>query len=278
MYPLKFKVGVLDEPGTTTVKAGYQCLSGKVALGYARTRDIEQGVTGGDVQRSQDQQLVIMAVREKVLSNLPTLVAKAIPLYNQLSAGVHTNLTLDDILRLAMLAKDIPVSSIQQKVFDYTMMQDGTTMVDGQKVDILRPYPDQIRKLVNQIFGGGLLTPQATGTATQLMQQEGARILVINGSGVNGIATKTAAYLKAQGMNVVGSGNMADYPDKYYHPPLPGKSMLIVHAGDLYAMKYLIALMKISNTNQIVVDFNPSAPADIVLAVGADWANSNPMP
>jgi len=55
----------------TIVKPGYQCLSGKVALGYARARDVVQGVAGGDVQRSQDQQRVIMAVRDKVLSNLP---------------------------------------------------------------------------------------------------------------------------------------------------------------------------------------------------------------
>jgi hypothetical protein len=43
-----------------------------------------------------------------------------------------------------------------------------------------------------------------------------------------------------------------------------------------------MALMKIDNSNQLVFDFNPAAPAaapaDIVLAVGADWANSNPIP
>ena len=80
------------EHGTTIIKPGYQCLSGKVALGYARTRDIAQGVTGGDVERSQNQQRVILAIRDKVLSNLPALVTKAVPLYNQISSGVHTNL------------------------------------------------------------------------------------------------------------------------------------------------------------------------------------------
>ena len=71
---------------------------------------------------------------------------------------------------------------------------------------------------------------------------------------------------------------MADYPDKYYFPPLPDRTMLIVHAGKPYAMKYLMALMKLDSANQLVFDFNPAAPADIILAVGADWANSNPMP
>ena len=276
--PVQVDAGVMYEHGTTIIKPGYQCLSGKVALGYARTRDIAQGVKGGDVERSQNQQRVILAIRDKVLSNLPALVTQAVPLYNQISSGVHTNLSLDDILRLAMLAKDIPSGSIQQGVIDYTMMQDGKTVVNGQTVDILRPYPDKIRELVDKIFGGGSLAPAASGDPTQLMQQEEARVLVINGSGVSGIAQKTADYFKGQGMSVTGAGNMADYPDKYYFPPLPDRTMLIVHAGKPYTMKYLMALMKFDNANQLVFDFNPAAPADIVLAVGADWANSNPMP
>ena len=241
--PVTVNVGVLDEHGTTTVEAGHQCLSGKVALGYARTRDVSQGVATGDVQRSQDQQLVIMAIRDKVLSNLPALVLQAGPLYTEISSGVHTSLSLDDIVRLAILAKDIPASSIQQGVIDYSMMIDQTTTINGMAADVLRPFPDKIRDLVNKIFGGGTLNPAATGDPTQLMQQEAARVLVINGARVNGIAQTTADYLKAQGMNVIGSGDMAGYPDKYYSPPLPTRTMLIVHAGKPYAVKYLMALM-----------------------------------
>ena len=79
-------------------------------------------------------------------------------------------------------------------------------------------------------------------------------------------------------MNVIGAGNMSAYPDKYNFPPLPDRTMLIVHAGKPYAMKYLMALMKFNSANQLVFDFDPAAPADIMLVVGADWANSNPMP
>jgi len=274
----KIDVGVLYEHGTTILRKGLQCISGKVALGYARTRDVVQGVSGGDVERSQHQQQVILAIRDKVLSNLPALVTQAGPIYSQISSGVHTNLSLDDILRLAMLAKDIPLSSIQQGVIDYTMMQDGQTVVNGQPVAILRPYPDKIRELVDTIFGGGLLAPAASGDPTQLMQKEGASVLVINGSGVSGIAQKTYDYLKGQGLNVTGAGNMAAYPDKYNFPPLPDHSMLIVHAGKPYAMKYLMALMKFTRADQLVFDFNPAAPANIILVVGVDWVNSNSIP
>ena len=274
----KIDVGVLYEHGTTILRKGEQCISGKVALGYARTRDVGQGVAGGDVERSQHQQQVIMAIRDKVLANLPALVSQAGPLYSQISSGVHTNLSLNDILRLGMLAKDIPAGSIQQAVIDYTMMQDGQTVVNGLPVAILRPFPDKIRELVGKIFGGGTLAPAASGNPTQLMQQEAASVLVINGSGVNGIAQKTADYLKTQGVNVIGAGNMSAYPDKYYYPPLPDRTELIVHAGKPYTMNYLMTLMKFNNANQLVIDFNPAAPTDIFLVVGADWANSNPIP
>ncbi len=276
--PVTINVGVLNENGTTTVEAGHQCLSGKVALGYARARDVGQGVAGGDVERSENQQRVILAIRDKVLSNLPALVTQAVPLYNELSSGVHTDLSLDDILRLAMLAKDIPLDSIQPGVINYTMMEDAKYDLNGQTLDVLRPYPDKIRELVDKIFGGDSMKPVASGDSSQLMQQEAGRVLVINGSGVDGIGQKTYDYLKSQGMNVLGPGNMTDYPDKYHYPPLPERTQLIVHAGKPYAMKYLMELMKLDNANQFIVDFDPTAQADITLAIGADWANDNPIP
>jgi LCP family protein required for cell wall assembly len=274
--PVKVNVGVLDENGTTTIDTGYQCMDGKVALGYARTRDISQGVTGGDVERSQNQQRVILAVRDKVLSNLPALVSQAVPLYTEISSGVHTNLSLDDILRLAILAKDIPLSSINQGVIDYTMMQDGKTVVNGMEVAILRPFPDKIRELVDKIFGGGTLAPLATGDPTQLMQDEGASVFIINASDINGAAQKMSDYLKSQGVNVVGVGNRSDYPDKYSYPPLPDRTELILHTGKPYTMNFLMSLLKFDSANQLVIDYKPDAPADIVLAVGTDWANAIP--
>jgi hypothetical protein len=180
-------------------------------------------------------------------------------------------------MRLAVLAKDIPLDSIQTGVIDYTMMQDGTYDLNGQKLAVLRPYPDKIRELVDKIFGGGSLDPRATGSVEEKMQAEAARVVVINGSGVTGMAEKTANYLKTQGMNVTAFGNTSDYPDKYYSP-FPSRTLIIVHAGKPYAMQSLMALMKVTSPSQILVDFNPNAPEDIVLALGEDWGSNNPMP
>jgi len=96
------------------------------------------------------------------------------------------------------------------------MMIDQQTTINGLPADVLRPFPDKIRQLVDKIFGSGTLSPQATGSPTELMQQEGARVLVVNASGVNGIAQKTFDYLKAQGMNVLGPGIWLIIPTDIY--------------------------------------------------------------
>jgi LCP family protein required for cell wall assembly len=262
----------LGPHNTVTLKPGLNHMTGPVALAYARARDVYQGITGGDVERASDQQQVILAIRDKVLApgNFLKLISEAPTLYNELSGGVNTNLTLDDISRLAMLAKDIPLDSIQRGVIDYTMMQDGTVDVKGQTLDILRPFPDKIRELVDKVFGSGTMQPLASGDLNQNMQAETAKVVVINGTGVNGMAQTTADYLKTQGMNVIGKGNTGDYPDKYYSP-FPGRTILIVHSGKPYAIQYLMGLMKFDSASQIIVDFNPNAPEDILVALGSDW-------
>ena len=260
---------------SVTLKPGYQCLDGKSTLGYARNRY----TTNGDVDRAGRQQQVILAIRDKVLqpANFVSLMAQAPALYNELSGGINTNLSLSDALRLAVLAKDIPLESIKKGVIDYTMMQDGYYDLNGQQLAILRPYPDKIRELVASIFGGGTMQPMSSGTLEEKMKAEAGRIVVINGSGVSGMATKTSDYLKGQGMNVTGFGNTGDYPDNYASP-FPSRTILIVHAGKPYAMQYLINLMKFTSSSQTIVDFNPNAPEDIVLALGNDWGANNPMP
>jgi len=272
--PDEIKVGRTYEH-SVTLKPGYQCLDGKTTLGYARNRYTQNG----DVDRANRQQQVIMAIRDKVLqpANFVSLISQAPALYNELSGGINTNLPLSDALRLAVLAKDIPLESIKKGVIDYTMMQDGYTDLNGQQLAILRPYPDKIRELVDSIFGSGTMQPLATGSIQDKMKAEAARVVVINGTGITGMASKTSDYLKSQGMNVTAFGNTSDYPDKYLSP-FPAHTILIVHAGKPYAMQYLMGLMKFTSSSQVVFIFDPSAQEDIVLALGSDWGTSNPMP
>jgi len=157
------------------------------------------------------------------------------------------------------------------------MMQDGTYELNGQQLAILRPYPDKIRELVDNIFGGGSRQPMATGTPEENMKAEAARIVVVNGSGVSGMAEQTANYLQSQGMNVIGFGNTSDYPDNYYNP-FPSRTVIIVHTGKPYAMQYLASVLNLNSPSQTIIDFNSDAPEDILVALGQDWGSNNPLP
>jgi LCP family protein required for cell wall assembly len=263
--PAPITVGRYDQDGVDNLPAGCQTLNGIDALGYARNRY----TVNGDVDRSSRQMQVIKALRDKIASpdNWATLVTESPALYQEFSKGIHTNLSLTDGLKLAALLREIPSDKIQLKVIDYTMMTD-TKSPDG--LDILRPFTDKVRVLRDQVFGGSTLAPAASGDPTQLMKAEAARVVVINGTGTAGLAKKTGDYLTAQGMNVIAVGNTTNYPDNY-KSPFPDRTIIIVHSGKPYVIKYLQALMKFDSSSQIIFNFDPGAPEDILIGLGYDW-------
>ena len=273
--PQELTVGLYDQDGVVKLEPGCQNLSGIVALGYARNRYTQYG----DVDRSNRQMQVIMGLRDKIASpdNWAKLVGEAPGLYQDLSSGIHTNLSLTDAIKLAALAREIPKDNIDLKVIDYTMMID-TKAPDG--TDILRPFTDKVRALRDEIFGNEL-KPLASGDPTQLMKDEAASVAVVNASGVSGVAAKTSDYLKAQGVNVTAYGNVNDYPDvvsleNRYGAPL-SRSYIVVHSGKPYIVNYVQALMRFNSSAQVVVNFDPTAQEDVVIAVGEDWASNNPI-
>src|SRR5688500_9589636 len=88
---------------------GMRHLPGEAALAYARHRKGDEG----DFGRARRQQKVILAIRNKVLdpANFATLLPQADDFYNEFSAGIRTNMPFDTAIRLAVLARDIPVEN-----------------------------------------------------------------------------------------------------------------------------------------------------------------------
>jgi LCP family protein required for cell wall assembly len=130
------------------LRPGWRHLDGPDALAYARLR---KGA-GGDFGRAERQQQVIVAIRNRVvkLDMLPTLVSKAPLLYQELSTGVRTNMSLEQMISLAWLATKIPRENIRQGVIGPPKMVGFYTRPDGAQV--LRPVPDEIRVLRDRIF------------------------------------------------------------------------------------------------------------------------------
>src|SRR5215204_1730828 len=182
-----------DFPKVKMTCCGMRHLNGRIALAYARCRHVEQGCKDGDVGRAKRQQKVIFGIREKVLSpeNFPKLLAQAPQLYRTFSAGIHTNLSLDDAMRLAVMVRDIPKEGIKNGVIDHSMIAFGNAVLGGQNASVLRPVPDKIRILRDELFTSrGPISPLAQGDPLSLMRSDGARVRVLNGTSTAELDTR----------------------------------------------------------------------------------------
>ena len=263
--PETIKVDPVGEKPPRKLPAGTQVLPGDLALAYARARNSE----GVDFDRAKRQQQVIMAIRNRLLAHdmLFTLISKASVLYAELSAGINTNLSLDQAIKLAWLMPQIPEESIKSGVIgppDYVSFGKSP---DG--MDVVKPRPQNIRLLRDEIFTTTGLTNPALVNATpkEMMQAENAAVMVLNGASTPGLATLTQDYLKAEAVNVIGTG---DAEAQSY-------TSIIDYTGNPYTLSYLVELMGIS-PNKIYHRFDPTSDVDVVIILGYDWANNNPLP
>jgi polyisoprenyl-teichoic acid--peptidoglycan teichoic acid transferase len=247
---------------------GMRPLNGERALAYVRFRKDKEG----DIARSKRQQKVIIAIRNKVLApeNFPTMLGKAQTFYEQFSAGIRTNMPFDVAIRLGVLARDIPVESIKQGAIDYTMVALDSTVLGGQDASVMKPLPDKIRELRDQIFTtGGAVNPLANqNDLPALMQADGARVRVLNGSFTAGLDTTTGNFLVAQGVPVTEIGAAE----------ATNATTLVVYSPKLYTLKYLQAVFGVTSSAQILFKPDPTSTVDVEVRLGNDWANNNPMP
>jgi polyisoprenyl-teichoic acid--peptidoglycan teichoic acid transferase len=248
---------------------GMRHLNGEEALAYARFRKDKEG----DIARAERQQKVILAIRNQVLKpeNFPVLLGKAQQFYEEFSAGIKTNMPFETALQLGVLARDIPVESIKKGVIDYTMVTLDNVILGGQDASIMKPMPDRIRVLRDEIFtSGGALSPlAAAGDPLALMQADAARVRILNGSFSPGLDTATGNYLLTQGVQVAEVGTA----DRAYD-----RTTIILYSPKLYTLKFFQTLFGIDANAQIVISPDPTSSVDVEIRLGNDWANSNPMP
>jgi hypothetical protein len=259
-----------DFPKVRLTCCGMRHLRGRVALAFARCRHVEQGCKDGDIGRARRQQKVIFAIREKVLNpeNFPTLLAQAPELYDTFSAGIHTNLTLDDAIKLAVLVRDIPKDDIHNAVIDTSMIRLDSVVLGGQNASIIRPIPDQIRILRDQIFtASGPLSPLAEGYPTDLMQADHARIRILNGTSTPELDTRTGNYLAQSGMLVT----------EYGDTKASNRTTILLYSPKLYTLRYLLDTFGIKSSTQILIKPDPSQTVDIEIRLGKDWLKDLPV-
>jgi LCP family protein required for cell wall assembly len=259
--PMEIDLRGDDDP--LTIEPGVVTLPGEYALAFVRSRSTE----GGDFDRAQRQQMLIMAVRDRILEfdMMPNLVAKAPEIYSDLAAGINTNMNLNQAIKLGWSVLDIDRDNISQVIISNEYVTLGKSP-DG--LDILKPIPDKIRLLRDEVFGtGAALGPIADGELLDLVAEEGALISVRNGSSQPGLAAKTAAWFREQGLNVV---EEAEVEYAVY-------SQIHVYDGTPYALRWLSDTMSLTESS-IYDNYDPNAQFDLIVVLGDDWLTNNPMP
>jgi LCP family protein required for cell wall assembly len=258
---------VVDPMGannTQVLMPGEQVLPGWIALAYARARN----TIGSDFDRAERQQQVIMAIRDRILSAelLPGLIKNSPAIYESLSSGISTNLTLTQLIRLAWIAHQIEESNIRRGIIGVDQVEFGFSY-DGQ--DILRPLADEILLLRDEIFTiSGPVVPLTTeAVSQQLVSDEYASVLVLNGTLSPGLASQTADYLRNSGIEV---NEPANAEERYTN------TILIDYTGNPHTVETITTLMSIAPEN-VYHRFDTQGPADIVVIAGEDWASDNPM-
>ncbi len=183
---------------TITFVKGPAHLTGERALQYVRSRHGSNG-EGSDFARSERQQKVLFAAKDKLLS-INTIVnpTKIVSMLDDLGDHNQTNLQVWEIARLAKLVSGVTPDSIITEVLETG--PDGIlaseTTIDGAY--ILRPKSGdyaEIQYLAKNIF------------KTSTITRENARIEIQNGTKEAGLAAKTAAELEGLHYNVISVGN-----------------------------------------------------------------------
>ena len=229
-------VDVIDEKYTQThFEAGHHHLSGDDALHICRARHAYDAYGDGDVYRAANQRMVIGAIVKKTLTLDPVSMANAV---RQMAGCVKTTLSMEEILSLAVQFQDFDVDTdlysgmeptnskyvyeTWYEICDTTAWQRMMTRVNQG----LSPYESEEEDLAHGIAGtiGGYSTPEEEAAAEDALEESNqgttipadiepdysGSVLVLNGAGIDGLATRITSSLSYMGFYAI-SGDADDW-------------------------------------------------------------------
>jgi LCP family protein required for cell wall assembly len=240
---------------------GEHTLNGEQALDLARARGDAYGSYGfdeSDFTRTQDQQEMILAIKNKAISaGVLSNPAKLTSLSDAIGNNVHTDFSLSEVHELYNLTKNIPGSSIKSLTLNSINGTDylaSYTSSDGEEALIPAAGEDdfsQIQSLMNQL------------TSSNPVAQEAAQVVVLNGTDTYGLASKKRSSLEADDINVIAVGDAtADQATTTIIDNSGGKKPATLK---LLEQQYG---MNVTTTNPYSANYT----ADFIVVLGADQA------
>lgn len=273
-------VRVDDSAGTgQVIEAGHQTLNGEQALVLCRARHAYDDYGDGDVYRAANQRMVIAAIAQKVLTLDPATMTQVI---SQLADSVSTDLDVSSIINLATQLRGIDLSQdvysgmaptnseyvndTWYEICDTEAWQEMMTRVDRG----LSPYSDESQDVTRGIAGSvgsiendGEPGSDASGDEASRELEYSGTVQVLNGAGVDGLASRISASLVNQGFDAV-AGN-ADYLYDY---------TLIVYNGEDHRDQAEAVNETLGGSFSVEAnDGTYSTDYDVVLILGSDMAD-----
>lgn len=245
-------------PYTLDVSEGLQTFDGTRALAYSRCRHCDNR---SDFGRTERQRQVVVALQQKVLS-LGTFANPftVLGLLDNLGSHVRTDLNgLNELRRLYEIGQNISSDKVTSiGLADPPNILVRTGAIGNQSVVMptegLFQYND-IRSYIRNTIRDPFL------------KREDARVLILNGTEVAGLATATMEELKSYGYNVVGVDNA---PTSNYV-----QNLLIdnTNGEKRYTKSYLEKRVGLSATTTAPEGVPGIDQADFVIILGTDEVN-----
>ena len=143
------------------------------------------GFEQSNFDRERNQQKILVAIREKALSaGTLSNIGSVTGLVDALGSNLRTNIETKEIQTLMSLAKDIPT----EKIVSIDLNKEGEAVFTGAAQPVAGDFMfADLRAYINKII-----------TAEPYMKEE-PHVIVLNGSGVAGVAGTEATKLEAKG-------------------------------------------------------------------------------
>ncbi|ADD01358.1 cell envelope-related transcriptional attenuator [Thermoanaerobacter italicus Ab9] len=243
-FNMKYDDNSANPPLHIDLKKGRQVLDGEKAIQFIRYR---HGYVDGDLGRIKAQHQFLEALLKKILQ--PSILPKVPSLAITISQYLKTDLSASEITQYAyQFIKDKP-STIDAIALPGEGGYEGNTsyfFVDSIKT----------QEIVKELFTDEVSSLNTS--TTSLFENTNIKVEILNGAGIEGLATKYAEILKNEGFNVVKIGNVIGMTFNSSH--------VYARTDEEKAKKVAKALF-ITNVEK---DISPDVKVDVTVILGKD--------
>ena len=257
---------LVDQYAGVDLPSGCQTLSSTQALGFVRSRRTTTEQFGiGDFGRIAKQQYYLKQAMAKA-TRLGTLLnpMRVKNLIDAVASAVTTDraLGLTDMYRIANTLKGVTADDVVMRTVPGTIQN-----IDGQSFVVHEPGPTT--DLFAAMRSGGALGETGVEAPDELGPED-VRVLIVNGVGIEGLASDVQSFLEQRDFEVVDAVNPSDLdPEDDFDTSLEG--LTIRHTADgLPRAELLRDRLGDVPVELEEVDELPEG-ADVVLVVGSAW-------